>query len=165
MGELMKKAISLSVLLTLFCAGAYAATTCIHSRTVVFTIKKSENAVSSSYNNAEKTFSLRFGYDLVPNNSSQRTLTGMSTCNEITTNTADSAAKSGDANVYLRASSADVGTQCWCSLTSPVTSWWVYYGAFDDEDACDAGCTSACAAAIKDNTSNFRTNGVYLAIW
>ena len=93
------------------------------------------------------------------------TLTGMSTCNEITTNTAASAAKSGDANVYLRASSADVGTQCWCSLTGPVTSWWVYYGAFDDEDACDAGCTSACAAAIKDNTSNFRTNGVYLAIW
>ena len=98
----MKKAISLSVLLTLFCAGAYAATTCIHSRTVVFTIKKSENAVSSSYNNAEKTFSLNFGYDLVPSDSSQRTLTGMSTCNEITTNTAASAAKSGDANVAAR---------------------------------------------------------------
>jgi len=165
MGEHMKKAISLSVLLTLFCAGAYAASTCIHSRTAVFTIKKSENPTSSSYDTAEKTFTLRFGYDLVPNDASQRTLTGTSTCNEITTNTADTAAKSGDANVYLRASSADVGTQCWCSLSGPVTSWWVYYGAFDSEDACDTGCTSACATAIRDNTNNFRTNGVYLAIW
>lgn len=165
MGEHMKKAISLSVLLTLFCAGAYAASTCIHSRTVVFTIKKSENPTSSSYDTSEKTFTLRFGYDLVPNDSSKRTLTGTATCNEITTNTADTTAKSGDANVYLRASSADVGTQCWCSLSGPVTSWWVYYGAFDSEDACDAGCTSACAAAIRDNTNNFRTNGIYLAIW
>ncbi len=165
MGEYMKKTISLSILLTLFYAGAYAATTCIRNRTAVFTIKKSENPTSVSSNTAEKTFTLRFGYDLVPNNSSQRTLNGTATCNEITTNTAEITAAPGDANVYLRASSADIGTQCWCSLSGPVTSWWVYYGAFDSEDACDAGCTSACATAIKDNTNNFRTNGIYLAIW
>jgi len=111
------------------------------------------------------TFVLKFGYDLVPNNSSYRTINGMATCNEINTNTSDATAKMGDANTHLRASTADIGTQCWCSLTGPITSWWVYYKAYDSEDACASACARDCAAAIKDNTSNFRTNGIYAAIW
>jgi len=161
----MKKIISVSVLLTLFCSALWAAQTCLHNRTAIFLIKRDEAPTASSYDNAAKTFTLTFGYDLVPNDSSQRKITGAATCNEITTNTAEGTAKQGDANVYLRASSADVGTQCWCSLTGPITSWWVYYGAFDSEDACDTGCAAACAAAIKADTNGFRTKGVYLAIW
>lgn len=146
------------------CCGAYGATACLHNRTAVFTIKKSENPTSVSSNASDMTFSLSFGYDLVPNNG-VHTLRGAATCNEITTNSSNSTASMGDVNVYLRSSSVDVGTRCWCSFAGPITSWWVYYRAYADEDTCQSSCARDCANAIKSNTNNFRTNGMYLAIW
>ncbi len=156
------------LLVCIMCLGvvaAHGATTCLHNRTGVFVLKKSQNGVSSSYSADDMTWRVTFGYDLVPNNSSYRTLTGNATCNEISTTTDGANAKKGDANVYLRASNADVGTMCWCSMYEPVSSWWVFMRAFDDEDACKSGCASACADAVKNDTDKFRSAGVYMAIW
>ena len=157
--------LSTAVIFSLLCWPGHAATTCLHNRTAVFIIKKSVDPVSVSSNASEMTFSMTLDYETLPGQASSKTLGGLATCNEITTDTSDAAAKTGSANVYLRASSADVGTQCWCSLTGPVTTWWVYLKAFDSEDACQSGCAAACAKAAKANTDNFRTNGLYQAIW
>lgn len=161
----MQKILSISAVLGVLCGAAYGATTCIHNQTPVFIIKKSVDPTSVSSDADSMTFSLRFDYDLVPNNSSYRTLDGMATCNEISTDTAGDNVVLGAANTHLRASNADVGTMCWCQLTGPITSWWVYLRQYSDDASCASSCARDCASAIRENTDNFRTNGVYLAIW
>lgn len=160
----MKKLL-LTCVLCLCAVAAYGATTCIHTRTGVFMLKKSANGISSSHNNSDMTWSVTFDYDIVPNNSSYRTLTGNATCNEITTATDGSDITKNGANTYLRASTSDVGTMCWCSMSAPVSSWWVFMQAYADEETCASSCAAACADGVKNNTDNFRSAGVYLAIW
>lgn len=160
----MKKLL-IACVLCLSVVAAYGATTCIHSRTAVFMLKKSVNGISASHNNSDMIWRVTFDYDLVPNDSSYRTLTGNATCNEVSTNIDGAQIQKNAANVYLRASTSDVGTMCWCSLSAPVSSWWVFMQAYADEDACAAGCAAACADGVKNNTDNFRSNGIYLAIW
>ena len=162
------KYIATGTALVLLCTAGYAATTCLHSYTAVAVVRKNVNPIASSYNSAERTFTLTMDYDIIPGNENSRTLYGEATCNEITTDTSGATIAVGDvgaANTHLRATTGDVGTRCWCALTRPVSSWWTYYKTFDSDDACANGCASACAAAIKDNTSNFRSNGVFMAIW
>ncbi|MDE6250847.1 MAG: hypothetical protein K2M34_04435 [Alphaproteobacteria bacterium] len=162
---MIKHLVSIPLALAAICSAAYGATTCIHNQTPVFVIKKSVTPTSVSSNAANMTFELRFDYDLMPGDSASNKLSGMATCNEITTDTSGGNASQGSANTHLRASNADVGTYCWCQLTGPVTSWWVYNKKYSDDDACASGCASDCANAIKNNTNNFLTNGIYRAIW
>ncbi len=162
---MIKHIYAIPVAVIAVCSVAHGATTCIHNQTPVFVIQKSVTPTSVSSNASDNTFELRFDYDLMPGNSSYRTITGMATCNEITTDTSDGAISQGGANTHLRASTADVGTRCWCQLSGPITSWWVYNREFSDDAACAAGCASDCANAIKNNTNNFLTNGIYRAIW
>lgn len=142
-----------------------AATTCIHNNTAVFTLKKSVNGISSSYDADAHTWTVVFDYDLIQNVSGRRQMTGRSTCNEIGTNSSGSNAVAGNANVYLRSGDTDVGRQCWCAMTAPLSSWWVFYKTYDSDSACATGCARDCAAAVKSNTGNFRSNGVFMAIW
>ncbi|MBD5400165.1 hypothetical protein HDR61_00230 [bacterium] len=158
------KHILAGISLALLTTAGFAATTCLHNNSAVAILQKSVDPVSVTHNAANMTFTLTFNYDVIPN-TSIRTIRGAATCNEVDTNTADATAKMGDANTHLRSADADVGTMCWCSLAGPVTSWWVFYKAYSDEDACAAGCAADCASAIRNNTSNFRSNGVYMAIW
>lgn len=159
-----KKILCTVLCLCVFGAG-YAATTCVHPKTKIFTLKKSVNGTSTSYDRNDFTWTVTFGYDLIPNDSSSRKITGAATCNEISTNADGGAAKMGDANGYLRASNADMGTYCWCSLVSPVSSWWVFYKSYSDESECASNCARDCAAAVSADTNKFRSSGVYMAIW
>lgn len=161
----MKKQVVSIFMIGMLCGAAHSATTCIHNQTAVFVIKKDVTPVSVSLNTSDMTFQLQFDYDLMPGNEASRMATGMSTCNEITTDTAGNTATQGSANTHLRASNADVGTHCWCSLTGPVTTWWVYNRSYSDDDSCASNCTSDCANAIQNNTNGFLTNGIYRAIW
>lgn len=142
--------------------GAHGETVCLRDVTAMFTIKKSTNP--TSYTVADNTFTLNMNYDVLPGKTS-RSLNGAVTCNEITTKTNGAPATSGDANTHLRASDGDTGTQCWCSLTGPVTTWWVFYKAYSDASACSSNCARDCASATVSNKNNFRTSGLYLAIW
>ncbi len=162
---MIKSICAIPIAMFAVCSVAFGATTCIHNRTPVFVIQKSAAPTSVSATASDMTFELRFGYDLVPGDSSYRTISGMATCNEITTDTSGATVAPGGANTHLRASSADAGTRCWCSLTGPVTSWWVYNREYSDDATCASSCASDCANSIKNNTNNFRTNGIYRAIW
>lgn len=153
------------LIIVIFCIGlvsARADTVCLRDVTAMFTIKKSINPIS--YTVSGNTFTLNMNYDVLPGKTS-RTLMGAATCNEITTKTDGSAAKSGDVNTHLRASDGDVGVQCWCSLTGPVTTWWVFYKTYSDASVCASSCAQECATVAVSNKNNFRTSGLYLAIW
>ncbi len=47
---------------------------------------------------------------------------------------------------------ADVGAHCWCKLENPVTSRWVYNGAYADE-GCLQVCANECAGGLRGSAS------------
>ena len=160
----MKKLLTLICMFTI-CVSAYATDTCLHDNTTVLTIWKSKNGVRTSFNNSDKTWTVTMDYNMLPLDPSSKTIYGLSTCNEISTNTAGGTVSRGDANVYLRDSKIDAGPYCWCQMRAPVSSWWVFYNQYADAGTCASKCASDCASAISNNTNNFRTQGVYMAIW
>lgn len=152
-------------MLVLMCGAAHAVAMCAQTDTITLVVKKDVLPVSVSVNTDDMTFEMELDYDLMPGNLPSRTVMGMASCNNIATNTAGKAVSRGGANTHLRASNTTIGSHCWCELTEPVTSWWVYYGEYSDDDTCAASCVTDCANAIKNNTDGFLSNGIYGAIW
>jgi hypothetical protein len=48
------------------------------------------------------------------------------------------------------------GQHCWCRLTSPGVSAWVYHYDEGNEDECWDYCAGGCAGAVKSNTNAVR---------
>ena len=160
----MKKLLRITTLC--MCVGtAYGAQTCIHDDTTVLILKKAINGTSSAYNESDMTWNVTFDYDLVADNPTYRTLYGDATCNEINSDSNKETVSPGANNVYLRASKDDTGPLCWCATSGPIVSWWTFLHEYDDDAECRTGCAAACAEAVKNNTNNFRSNGLFLAIW
>ena len=100
-----------------------------------------------------------------------------STCNEIFARSAADGSSSddgttpvpGDVNSFLKAAPGDIGTRCWCRMSGPVTSWWMYAKTYSDSDTCGAQCGVYCASGFKDNTpmENGRKmrDAMFYAIW
>ena len=99
-----------------------------------------------------------------------------STCNEIFAKSASDGSSSdagvpepGDVNSFLKAAPGDIGTRCWCRMSGPVTSWWMYSKTYSDSDVCGEQCGVYCASGFKDNTP--MENGLkmrdamFYAIW
>lgn len=162
---MIKQIIAAPLMLVLTCNVAHAVAMCAQPDIVTLVVKKDVLPISVSVNDADMTFELEFDYDLMPTNLPSHTVMGMASCNGIATNTAGKAVSRGDANTHLRASNTNIGSNCWCELTEPVTSWWVYYGAYSDDATCASSCVTDCANAIKNNTDGFLTSGIYGAIW
>ena len=47
------------------------------------------------------------------------------------------------------------GVYCWCRMTSPVRSAWVYRTGANSASGCASGCASACSDGVRNN-SNYR---------
>ena len=79
------------------------------------------------------------------------------------------------------ADTADTGTNCFCKMMGPATSYWVYSAAFASDSDCASGCAakcgnymagtaSGCASVVTmndvttDNCLKFRA-AVYDSIW
>ena len=160
----MKKVLLVMLGLCVICVAANATDTCLHDNTAVITLWKSKNPVSKTSNASDKTWTMTMDYSIMPSNPDAKTIYGLSTCNEIDTNTSGADVQSGDANVYLRSSTIDVGRFCWCQMQRPVSSWWVFYKQYDDESTCASSCARDCVDAISSDKNKFRTAGVYMAI-
>ena len=59
----------------------------------------------------------------------------------------------------------DTGTNCYCKLMVPATSYWVMASTspYATEDACESGCVSVCANNMA--TNQVLRSAVYEAIW
>ena len=100
-----------------------------------------------------------------------------STCNEIFARSAADGSSSddgttpepGDVNSFLKAAPGDSGSRCWCRMSGPVTSWWMYAKTYSDLETCGADCGKYCASGFKDNTPMENGRGMrdamFYAIW
>ncbi|MCQ2581759.1 MAG: hypothetical protein MJ170_02135 [Alphaproteobacteria bacterium] len=53
-------------------------------------------------------------------------------------------------------SQSDTGIYCWCKMTEPAVSRWVFEGIRDDEIYCASICADACGTYVMDKTNNMR---------
>ena len=100
-----------------------------------------------------------------------------STCNEIFARSAADGSSSddgttpvpGDVNSFLKAAPGDIGTRCWCRMSGPVTSWWMYAKTYSDSDTCGAQCGKYCASGFMNNSALDNGRGMrdamFYAIW
>ena len=97
----------------------------------------------ATYDDINKTWSTTF-----PN----YTISGISTCNE--TSGTWGTVYSGNPNDIKQETS---GGNCWCRMTSPARSAWVFYATFPLETDCYGRCAYYCGSSIVEALT-FRYN-------
>lgn len=120
---------------------ADAQTMCVRKNAYVASVSKSTNGTSAAVTDASlKKWSATFA---------NYTITGNAACNEIsgTANTVNTALYTGP---------GDQGQYCWCSMQTPMSSYWVFLDTYSNDSTCASGCTLACATATQSNVT-FRT--------
>ena len=151
---------------------------CMRNTLTMLTIDTTKDGVVTENDAISRSWAVDFDYNLFSDNSSRSAseIVGNTACVEISVKSAlagnnsnAGTASPGDANTYLRVEDYDTGTNCWCKMSGPVTSYWVYLKTYDDADACASECTSYCANGFANNTdmSNGRLmrSAIYNAIW
>ena len=53
-------------------------------------------------------------------------------------------------------STVDENLNCWCKMTSPAVSRWVFLVSYTPADVCAMQCASTCASAVR-NSAAFRS--------
>ena len=177
----MIKKITCAYLMILSCSCAYAVDIdeiCMRNTLTMLVIDQDKNGTISENNASTRSWAVEFDYNMFSDNSSRYAseIVGNTACIDISVKSAlagnnsnAGAATPGDANTYLRVEDYDTGTHCWCKMSGPVTSYWVYLKTYDSADTCASECTSYCVNGFANNSemSNGRLmrTAIYNAIW
>ncbi len=152
----------LLIIMTIFaCVHAHATTMCIHTDSYVATLVKSRDGISQTVN-SDGTFYVTFEYFTSSREYGSETAAGgnrvygVAACNEIV-------GTHGVADGSVSTATIDVGENCWCGMTYPAVSDWVFNKSYASDAACAADCTTSCATLVREN-ANFR-GAIYTAIW
>ena len=135
---------------------------CRRNTLVMAVLQKEKNGTVRYLNNDKKRWVVTFDYDIFANMRPGITaydIYGSATCNGIAVKSSSDGksnsagdAEPGDTNTFLKATSRDVGPNCWCKMDGPVTSWWTYFKKYDSRADCAAQCTEFCANNFANNT-------------
>ncbi|MFQ6730075.1 MAG: hypothetical protein ACLRFK_03455 [Alphaproteobacteria bacterium] len=168
----------LMMVITVSSYGADTNEICKRKTMMMIVLQKNVDGTVTDVDTDTLKWGVDYGYDIFANTHSESIseITGSTTCNDIAVKSAidgssnnAGAAEPGDANTFLHAATNDVGTNCWCKMDGPVTSWWVYLKTYDSASACASGCTSYCANGMANNTEmpNGRKlrHAIFDAIW
>ena len=101
-------------------------------------------ATDKSFNAAESTWSVTF-----PN----YTVSGIASCNSLTGSWGIAYPEYND---QITAGYQTNQLQCWCRMTSPVRSAWLYDRQYDSASECASDCAKYCGYYTQ-HMSNFRT--------
>ncbi len=126
---------------------AHATTMCATDDTIAVVLDPMINGSSNSYNADLFEWNTTFSYG---------TVFGIATC-------VDTAGSSNQVVAELKSSDGTVATggersgrYCWCQMTHPARSRWVFQDAYGSVGGCGSGCASLCGKGVRDN-SGFRS--------
>ena len=153
----MTKIKNINKIILLFCvmiiSPVYSLDMCAENDSVVVILDPNIGGNNSSYHKNTQTFKVNFPYGI---------LTGVSACLSVS----GSGSQVYTANNGLLVDNGNVvtggeqnGIYCWCKVTHPVSSLWMYYSYWTDYklSTCVANCASSCANNIKGENS-YRAN-------
>jgi hypothetical protein len=89
-------------------------------------------------NDAAKTWTATFRFG---------TVSGIATCNS----TSGTYGKAYPQYNFDNNHASSTGVYCWCRMTSPVRSAWVYEDKLNSASECGAVCTSRCGRLVQGN--------------
>ena len=140
-------------LMAVFCLlisfAANAASMCIPKSTYIAVLVPDKNGTSSDYD-SDGNWTAIFDYTTAGLNSvTSSVVVGISSCNEIP-GTVNAAADG------ISASASDTGNYCWCGMTKPLISKWVFVGEYASDEVCAQSCAARCANYAETSTT-FRT--------
>ena len=141
----MKKLI-ISGLIAMFCASADATTMCATDDTLAIVLDPVINGTANSYNPDLFEWSATFSYG---------TVWGIATCVD-TSGTSNTAVEElRDSNGEIATGGERTGKYCWCQLSHPAKSRWVFRAARSSVAVCGSSCAGYCSGDVR-NSSAFR---------
>ncbi len=144
----MKKICTSVLLMIVFAIPALAVSVCAKDSIVSVVLDPSINGNSSTYSNSTGVWKIIFSYGKV---------SGISTCVSAKGKTEQLTLTAND--TYLESSGGEAtGRYCWCKMTHPMNSLWVYYRDVGYVTDCASGCLRGCADIVKaQQQTNVRT--------
>jgi len=131
------------------------ATTCVPNA-VFWNILIPENA-GTGHTTSNGYWQTTFGYNTAGyNEQTINYIRGQSACSIVA-----GTANSPDGAPAL--SMGDTGSSCWCKMTAPLVSSWIFINTYASDSACASSCADACGTAAQTSQA-FRT-AVYNNIW
>jgi len=123
-----------------------ATTMCITDDNTSIILDPNIDGTGYTNNEATKTWTTTFSYG---------TVSGIATCNSTSGTYAKAYPQYNFDNNYA----SSTGKHCWCRMTSPVRSAWVYRTANSSTVECASYCAGSCGNSVRTN-SDFR-GGVF----
>lgn len=139
----MKKLI-ISSLIAMFCASAGATTMCATDDTLAIVLDPLINGTAHSYNTDLFEWSATFSYG---------TVWGIATCVD-TSGTSNTAVEElRDSNGEIATGGERTGKYCWCQLSHPAKSRWVFRGATSSVADCWSYCAINCGYYVRSDSA------------
>ena len=120
---------------------------CFTETTTAIILDPSVSGTSETYDAAQKTWTAIF-----PN----YTLSGIVSCNSLT---GTSGTAYPEYNNQITAGYQTNQLQCWCRMTNPVRSAWVFSNTFSSASECASSCANFCGTYVRDHA--FFRRGVF----
>ena len=145
----MKKILIILCLMTPIASFADS-TMCVNNDAVSILLDPSIAGTDSSYNTAQSTWWAWFPYG---------TVRGISAC--LSSNYSKSmggyVSKLEDTNPATGVTSRVVGGEtngmhCWCKMTHPAASLWVFRNTYSSDSVCALDCAHYCGGRVRDNS-------------
>ena len=127
----MKKSLYFAIFAVFaFFTSVLAVSLCSKTGIVTVVLDPSIASTGYSYNNDAGVWKANFSYG---------TVTGISTCQSV------KGSSQGDFSVEISANGGETnGRYCWCKMTHPMASRWVFYDDRNSVDNCQSNCTYLC---------------------
>ena len=123
----------------------FATPVCAKDSIVTVVLDPSIGGSGNAYNNEAGVWKTKFSYG---------TVTGISTCQSV------KGSSTGDYSIGIMANGGENnGQYCWCKMTHPMASRWVFRGDAKTAADCRSNCTYHCAFYTK--TEEVLRNGLF----
>jgi len=139
----MKKLI-ISSLIAMFCASAGATTMCATDDTLAIVLDPVINGTANSFNTDLFEWSATFSYG---------TVWGIATCVDTSGAPNTAVEELRDSNGEIATGGERTGRYCWCQLSHPAKSRWVFRNVNSSVADCVFNCASNCGANVRDNSA------------
>ena len=139
----MKKLI-ISSLIAMFCASAGATTMCATDDTLAIVLDPLINGTANSHNTDLFEWSATFSYG---------TVWGIATCVDTSGAQNTAVEELRDSNGEIATGGERTGRYCWCQLSHPAKSRWVFQYASSSVAGCGSFCAADCGGNVRANSA------------
>ena len=138
------KRIIIFTMMIMFAVPAVAVSVCAKDSVVTVVLDPSINGSSNTYNNSTGTWKTVFSYGNV---------SGISTCVSTAPTGSMGSTKTTDGTPLVATGGETAGQYCWCKMTHPMSSLWVFHNDYGSAANCASHCTLYCGIHARNNAA------------